>query len=364
MSEPTTSPAALLNAWNTPLEAYTCEHCHWSFLAASTTQLPCPHCHQARLVPIPEYLPELAYPYPPELILPFSVSTAAVEDALRAFSKGIPFPPDDLNLAVLRTRLAPLFLPQWLIDARVDATWEAEAGFDYAVVSHQESFNQDSNHWQTREINEARIRWENRVGRIYHAYQNVVAPALDDASQLTKLLGDFHTDKSLPYQPEQIARAFVRLPDHTPEETWSEATTAFQKTAADECRTACAAAHLRQFSWKAELSQINWTLMLLPAFSSYYLDDKGLPQTILLHGQTGHISGARRASMRKASGASLTFFLAGIILFLLGLILDNFSAASAAISLVSLALILGGIGSGIAALFPILTAWDFNHKNS
>ncbi|MBE0696511.1 MAG: hypothetical protein IH586_06275, partial [Anaerolineaceae bacterium] len=307
---------------------------------------------------------EMPHPYPPEQVVPFSVSGPAMEGNIRSFSKGIPYAPDDLNSNDLRARLVPVYLPLWLVDAQIDATWNAEAGFDYEVISHQESFHQDSGRWQTREVKEARVRWENRVGRIHRAYQNVIAPALDDAVQIEHKLGEYHTEKALPYQPGLIARTFVRLPDHTPQEAWGEATAAFQKASAEDCQAACAAGHLRQFAWKAQLSQINWTLMLLPAYSSYYLDDQGKPQSILIHGQTGQIYGTRRASLRKASSTSLGLFLLGIILFLVGLILDSFSAANPWLGGISPLLILVGIGSAVAAFFPYLAAWDFNRKQS
>ena len=121
---------------------------------------------------------------------------------------------------------------------------------------------------------------------------------------------------------------------------------------------------MRQFAWKAQLDNINWTLMLLPVYSSFYRDDSGKPQPILIPGQTGQISGARRASLRRASNTSLVLLLVGIILFLTGLILESYSATYAYLGGPSTILVLGGIASAVGAFFPYLAAWDFNRKQS
>jgi hypothetical protein len=352
-------------AWNTELEVLYCGRCRWSFLAASgARETRCPHCHQSNLAPIPEGLAELPHPYPPELVVPFSVPGATIEASILHFSKGIPYPPEDLNPSGIQAHLTPIYLPLWLVDVQVNATWQAEAGFDYKVVSHQESYHQDRGKWETREVEEAHVRWENRAGRLNRAYQNITTPALDDSAKMQKTLGEFNIKNARPYHPDLLGQAYVRLPDHTPQEAWTEANAAFQKTAADDCMKACAADHLRQFDWKAQMSDLNWTLMLLPVFASYYLDDSGTPQPILIHGQTGQISGARRASTRRAWNTSLIFLMLGIICFLSGLIIENFTGNYPFLGGLSTLLILGGIAGAVGAFFPYLSAWDFNHKNS
>lgn len=363
MTEPSSTPFSLHPAWKVELRPLTCGRCQWTFLVpAGTGSVRCPHCHLEDLDPIPGNQPEVTYPYPPELVVPFHLSQQVMEEAIHSFSKGIPFAPDDLSPVGLRSRLAPLYLPMWLVDSRASATWQAEAGFDYEVISHQESYHQDSASWQTREVKEGRVRWENRAGRIERTYQNIQVPALDDAAMLRARLGQFQTRQARPYEPGCLDKAFVRLPDHTPEEAWGEATAAFQTAAAEECRAACGAGHMRQFTWKAHLDQVNWTLMLLPVYSTYYLDDQGAPQPVLIHGQTGQIDGARRASMRKARNTSLSILLLGILLFLLGLVLEALAASFRYVAGISPLLILCGIGGVVGAFVPYLSAWDFNRK--
>jgi hypothetical protein len=348
--------------WEAGLEVALCERCQWRFLApAGQAQTTCPHCHQQPLTLLPGGLPEMPHPYPPELVLPFRLAGTDLKIAIDQFSRGIPFTPPDLNPRSLQERLAPVCLPEWLVDASVSACWQAEAGFDYQVVSHQEFYSQDAARWQTREVQEDRIRWEKRVGRLDRAYQNISAPALEDAPRLKDSLGAFELAGAQPYRPEHLAGAYVRLPDLPPAEAWKEAVDSFQNTAAEECRQACAAGRLRQFAWKAEFQQINWTLMLMPAYTSYYLDDAGRPQPVLIHGQTGRVTGARRASMQRARGTSLALLLGGIILFLVGLILDGLPGP-VFLAGISLLLMLAGIAGVVGSAAAYATAWDFNRK--
>jgi hypothetical protein len=71
----------------------------------------------------------------------------------------------------------------------------------------------------------------------------------------------------------------------------------FQSSAVKECQQACRADHLREFTWQPEFSEQNWTLLLAPVYATFYLDDENKPQPILVNGQSGKLSGSRRASL-------------------------------------------------------------------
>jgi hypothetical protein len=357
-------PTTMFNTWKTELEMVECENCHWFYLSPTgRAQNSCPHCHRPSLAVIPNHLASAPHPYPPELVVPFNLPRQELDRTIEKFARGIPYPPENLNPRDLQARLSPVYFPVWLVDAQVQATWEGEAGFDYEVISHQETYRQDSLSWQSHEVKETRTRWENRVGKLNRLYQNVTAPAMDDLSQITQKLGGYHVEKAQPYHPDYLKGAFVRLPDQTPATSWGEAIAAFQKVASDECMNACAAEHLRQFHWTPSFDRDNWTLMLLPAYTSYYLDDQGTTHQVMIHGQTGAITGARRASMRRAGNTCLVLLLLGIILFLLGLITESFTQAFPFVGGLSTIMILIGIVSSVGSVVPYLSAWDFNHKN-
>ncbi|RPJ42763.1 MAG: hypothetical protein EHM21_12375, partial [Chloroflexi bacterium] len=252
-----------LAAWGTDLQPAACPRCRATYLVECDAPLPrCPSCFQAALEVLPGGPQHLAHPYPPELVAPFNLSEAQVSEATSRFAASIPFAPPGLTGPALRSHLAALYLPLWLVDGCVSGYWQAEAGFDYEVISHQERYEQNRSSWETKEVKEQRVRWENRVGRINRTYQNVTAPALEEAPHLEKRIGRFALNSARSFSPASIQRACVRLPDRPPQAAWGEAAAAFQKGAAEECQKACGANRIRQFRWKASFSRLNWTLML------------------------------------------------------------------------------------------------------
>jgi len=357
-----------LTAWGTELQAAVCTHCQWRYLIPCGPRPPiCPNCSRDRLLILEEKHLDPSASFAPELVLPPSLSVDALKETLRGFVASNPFPPKSLTLAGLSSRLSLVYLPLWLVDGTVSADWQAEAGFDYEVVSHQEFFNGDWNKWESREIREPRIRWENRVGRMLRSYQNVKTPALEDAGAIEKHIGAFDLSSARSYHPSclqipDIQQACIRLPDQSPKEVWSETTAAFQQNAAAECQQACVCNHLRQFHWKANFSQVNWTLMLLPVYATRYLDDNRQPQTVLVHGQSGKVHGLCKASMRRAGRSSLVILLISALFFLAGLLTELIHITAQMMPGISVYLLIPGIVGVLASIIPLIIAWDFNHR--
>ena len=351
--------------WGAALIPVVCESCDWNYLSPSEQPLiRCPHCFQEGLTPFEPDLEALPYAKPPELVLPYALSQEMLEQGLITFSRGIWFAPGDLKPASLLQRTQRLFLPMWLVDAQVEARWQAEAGYDYQVVSHREQYDQNRGGWVTQEVTETRVRWEPRLGKLQRAYHNIPAPALEAHDSILREVGEFDLTKGLPYSGEEIKGWIVKLPDRSPEDVWPVAVPAFQSVAAQECRQAMSAEHIRQFQWSAEYERQNWTLLLLPVLMTYYLDEENQVQPVIIHGQTGRIDGGRRASMKRAQRVSLLILLAALVSFF----------ASLAISLAGLAFppaaIIGGLGIvlaiviAISAAIPVGWVWQFNRRQA
>ena len=192
---------ANLASWNINLEAAICEHCDWSYLLpAGVLPVYCPHCFEAPLSSLAGQADSLSYSQPPELILPFTVSNEKLAQNIQHFAGGIWFAPGDLNPQNLKERLQRIYLPMWLVDSDVEATWQAEAGFNYDVVSHQDRFDENRGGWVSQQITETRIRWEPRLGRLRRIYHNTIAPALEEHIQFQRKLGQYNLKAARPYQ--------------------------------------------------------------------------------------------------------------------------------------------------------------------
>ena len=128
--------------------------------------------------------------------------------------------------------------------------------------------------------------------------------------------------------------------------------------AADECREATKADHIRQYKWQAQYEGRQWSLLLLPVYSTWYLDDSRRPVPILLHGRTGQLSGIKRASMKRAKRVTVLLAVLAGLLFLLTLALLLLEP-----SLTLLTAVLTFF-AGIGAIFPIAYVSFFNRNQA
>ncbi len=349
--------------WANTLSVYVCEFCDWIFCHIEVHQHQrCPYCFHSELSLLDSEEISHLITYSPELYFPFSVGIDVINSKLRDFVKGIRFAPRDLSIDSLNNRLTQLYIPNWLVDVHVSADWEAEMGYNYEVVSHQERFDQKSNLWKTREFTETRIKWEHTIGRLNRSYQNIRAPGIEEAPVLLQKVGEFDISTAQLFQKVPPTPTFFGMPRRTREDAWPEAEIVINSTASLECMQAAQADYIRQFRWQPDYDNQNWTLLLSPIYSTYYLDDDNNPQVILIHGQTGRLSGEQKASMRKARQVSLAIFLVAIAVFLLSLVIAFASM------FVPPLLVLAGIGIfisillAISAMIPVGMVWHFNRK--
>ncbi|HNT22831.1 MAG TPA: hypothetical protein PKM21_00580 [Anaerolineales bacterium] len=354
----------LSNLWGETVDLMVCESCDWRYvLPQGVLPQRCPNCFNGDLkllTPGPEI--QTVCSRPPESYLPFSVSMERVLQNIQEFASGPWFAPADLNPATLRQRLKRVYWPMWLVDCNVRAAWEAEAGYDYEVVSHQDRYSDSQAGWTSQEIKETRVRWEPRAGRLERSYTNIPAPALEGHRQLVNRVRRFQLEQAQPYSQDALRQAFVRVPDRSVEDAWPDAAPAVQDAAADECRKAANAEHIRQFQWTPDYQNLNWTLLLLPVFTTYYLDDDQKPQQILIHGQNGYLSGVKRASMKRAQKTALYIAIAAMVVFVLSLLVSGIGLVIPPL------LAVGGIGIvaavllGAGAIMPLAIAWQVNRS--
>lgn len=349
--------------WSEDFIVLICEQCDWRYLGQlGDSEASCPNCFHTPLTRVENIEDGTLNTYIPESVVPTDTTPEQIKVEIERFSGGIPFSPGDLIPANLLSRIRRVYLPLWLVDAGVSAIWQAEFGFDYQVVSHQDQYNQNQGGWRSREITETRVRWEPRIGRLDRTYDNVIAPALEEDQWVNNIINTFDLSRALSYQSVMIKDSLIRLPDREPEDAWEAAKPAYQKMAADECRKAGGADHIRQFSWKPEFANHHWTLMLLPMYSTFYLDDDRKPQRVFVNGQNSKLYGARCASIKRAQKVSLWILLFAVVLFILsiGLSLASFLLPPLlAIGVLGLAI---SMVIGLGAIYPIAAVWWFNRQ--
>ncbi len=345
--------------WGVALTAVHCAHCGEAHLVPEDA-IPslCPLCLQGPVTPQPAYLRQ----EPPEQVLAYTVQKQRLAAILDRWSQGTWFRPAELKADVLARRARRYLIPLWLVDGGVEGAWRADAGFDYQAVSYQDRYS-DRGGWRSQEVKEDRIRWEPRVGRLHRAYENLVAPALDDHRALMRRLGQFNLSERVPYSPEAASESAVRIPSLEPEAAWPGAESAFLRAAGQECSRATGADHIRDFTIEAQYSDLNWTLLLLPAYVTWYREgERAWP--VLINGQSGRVSGVRRASARKANVTSLILGGVAVLLFVLGGLMALLGAALPPVAAVGGVILVIGLLLAILAPIPAIGVWAFNRRSA
>lgn len=349
-----------LAAWGSDWVLEGCASCNGVFvLPPEKLSQRCPFCGQAALAQMDPTDDRPVYTQSPELVVPFRAQKETLRSSVAKFTRSLWLAPQDLNEATLLGRLQPVYLPMWLVDVQVQGEWQAEMGFDYEIVSHREQYK--NSNWQTERVKEQRVRWEQRVGRLNRQYENRAAPALEEQAEVEAKIGRFQLKEQKPFHQEDLTGAIVRLPNRAPEDAWNDAVVVLQTSVSRDCREACEAEHTRSFKWSPNFTHKQWTQMLLPLYTSYYLDDDNRAHMVLLHGQSGKLHGVRRASMKRARRmASIIAIAAAVFLVLtLALILLGYTVTEEALGWAGLAGVLT-VGVGGTAVLPLLYAWYVN----
>ena len=354
------------NDWRTAKSLVICEHCDWLFLLGKDltpgeANLGCPHCRKPRLSLMDEGDMNAPPEASPELIIPHQVNQEKLQNRLGDFIGEIRFAPGDLTINNLRNRIEQVYLPMWLVDTNVNSQWEAEIGMDYEVVSHEERFGEGSG-WQTREVNETRIRWEPRAGSLERTYHNVAAPALEEHEHIKKRLGSFTLKSPKGFQPNYLKDAHVRMPNRSQQDAWPAAAPALQKAAAEECRAAAGADHIRKYRWSPAFTNLHWTLLLLPVFTTYYVDDKAVVHPLLIHGQTGQTFGRKRASETQARKTAGVLLAIALLVGLLSIVVSGIGVVAPPLVVVGVLGIILAALVGVSAIIPPIMVWRFNQE--
>jgi hypothetical protein len=285
----------LITAWSRPVQPVVCDTCDTTYLLADLLpdDVTCPNCFKGALQPFDEGLENLPTIAAPEQIGRFTLKEELLHREFRRFVASVKYPPADLTAETLAQRAQREFLPIWLVDTDVVATWRAKLGFTYEVESFTSHYNNGS--WRSRKVIEKKLDWEPRAGRIEHQFANSETHALNDHKHVLKPIGD-SIRTAAPYSSDAINNAAIRLPDISQTDGIRIIEEAVRPVAEKLCREAAGGAQIDDYYWQPDLTNQNWTLLLVPSYVSYYLDDESVPRRVRVHGQTGKVAGIRRQS--------------------------------------------------------------------
>jgi hypothetical protein len=296
--------------WSVDRISVRCESCRAvSVFAPERVAQRCSFCGSSSIVPYEE-LEEL---FRPESVLPLRWNEAAVRDALKGWFRRLWFAPSGIAERALADTFSAIYLPYWTFDARVSASWTAEAGYYY----YETKTSRDANGRTVRE-QVRRIRWESASGQLEHFFDDDLVPAsVGVRSDLLRAIEPFPTAELVPYLPDFVSGCLV-------ERYQIDLANALETSKAqmdEELRTLCSRQipgdTYRGLRISADYSARTFKHILAPVWLVSYRHGTRNFQ-VVVNGMTGKISGDRPYSAAKIALAILLGIAAIGIIALLG----------------------------------------------
>lgn len=267
----------------------------------------CEFCGSASVVP---YTKTRNVIYP-ESLLPFTVSETQVRESIRAWYASRWFAPNRLKKAALTDRVGGVYLPYWTFDAKVFATWTAEAGH-YYYVSRTVTRN-----GRTETVQERRVRWEPAAGELSMAFDDELVSATQGIHPaLLKAIEPFPTKDLRPYDRGYVSGWVV-------EQYQLDLVGAAERSRAEmdgKLRAACGREvpgdTYRNLQVAASYTDQTFKHTLLPVWLLHY-DYGRKSYQVVVNGVTGAIAGEQPYSWIKIFFAVLAFIVAALVLFTL-----------------------------------------------
>ncbi len=248
----------------------------------------------------------------PESLVPLDVGRAKAEESFRRWLGGLWFRPGALKRGQ-RFEATGVYVPFWTFDCRVHSEWSADAGHYYWVT--QTVWVNVNGRRMPRTQRVRKVRWVPAWGARDDAFDDLLVHA--SAGQPRKLvqeLGTFDTAGLVPYRPEYLAGWHAEEYQVDLEQGWAEGLAQVEERQRSRCAGDIPGDTHRNLRVKNTVSDVRWKHVLLPVWSIAYRY-KGKPYAVLVHGQTGLVSGEAPLSWGKILGLFLA--VAAVVLVVL-----------------------------------------------
>ena len=247
----------------------------------------------------------------PETLLPFAVDREAAGRALREWTKGRWFAPNDLR-EVAESGAGSVYVPHWLISAHARTSYRGERGDHYQDTVTKTETDADGR-TTTRSEQVRKTRWSSRSGVVTRTFEHLLVTGTDeDGPRLAKLR---------PWPLAELVAA--RWPDAAehhlmpcrvdPLEAVARARKSVEPTVRRDCRRDIGGDDQRVHRVETVFEHVRQSLVLLPMWRVEYRH-RGRTFSVLVNGGTGAVVGDRPYSVPKIVAAVLAVLaVAGLV---------------------------------------------------
>jgi DNA-directed RNA polymerase subunit RPC12/RpoP len=279
--------------WQAQRTMVKCQSCQAvsAFDAARVGQR-CDFCGSSALV---EY-DEIQEIIRPESVLPFRVSETQVRDSIRRWYGSHWLAPGRLKARALTDTVHGVYLPYWTFDARVEADWQAQAGYYYW---DSESYRDSEGNLKTRQVR--KVRWEPASGQVSHFFDDdLVCGSAGVDPALIGRIEPFPTAELVPYDPGYLAGWVVERYRVDLRQASEQSREAMEAAITEMCARAVPGDTHRALHVDAEYHDRTFKHILVPVWLLAY--DYGRKRyQVVVNGVTGVIAGQYPLSMWKVA---------------------------------------------------------------
>ena len=232
----------------------------------------------------------------PESLIPLEVCRETAERGFERWLRRRWFRPSALK-RLERFDAIGVYVPYWTFDARVHSDWSADAGHYYYVTRTVPV--RVGGRLQMRRQRVRKVRWVPAWGARDDLYDDLLVNAsrgLPD--RLVARLGGFDTRALVPYRPEYLAGWRAEEYQLDLAGGWDRARETILRTQRARCAGDVPGDTHRRLAVDTAIDDVRWKHVLLPVWSLSYAHGKRR-YAVLIHGQTGHVTGKAPLSWLK-----------------------------------------------------------------
>ena len=217
--------------------------------------------------------------FPPDAVLPFTVSREVARAGYRTWLEGLWFRPRGLRRGAHLDSLTPVYVPFWAFDFQALTDWRV----DYASYESQVGFNGGN----TRRLGP----WKGMTSQHEDDYVGVLAQGSTGLPEgLWRRLEPFPLDDARAYDGRFLAGHPAGAARVQPLEAWQGVRQATGKRARLECEARVPGDKSRRFEARTSYHEVAFRQVLLPVWVAAYRY-RGRPFRFLVNGATGEVQG-------------------------------------------------------------------------